>query len=257
MTNALQDIARLLLAARAGGPRPASLPWPLQGPADAYAVQDATLAAVGPIGGWKVGAGNPEVTPHCAPLPAQGILPSGSVLGSTSRHPAIRLLELEVALRVGTDLLDVGGRDQPTPAELAQCFDAVLPAIEVVETRLAEGRDAPALAKLADLQSHGALVIGTPSPDMAPGAVDLRTVQAILWFGESECAARTTGGNPAQDMWRLVGWLARHCSERGVPLRRGQIVTTGSCTGMIAAPVGRGVRGEVEGIGDVALRIDS
>lgn len=249
MTTSLQDMARLLLAARAGGPRPVSLPWPLQGPVDAYAVQDATLAALGPIGGWKVGAGNPEVTPHCAPLPAEGIVPSGSVL-ATSRYTS-SLLELEVALRVGTDQLDVG-HDLPTPTELAQCFDAVLPAIEVVETRLAEGRDAPAMAKLADLQSHGALVVGAPSLDMTPGALDLRTVQATLWFGD-DCAARTTGGNPAQDMWRLVGWLARHCSERGVPLRKGQIVTTGSCTGMIAAPAGRMVRGQVGSIGEVTL----
>lgn len=256
MTTTLHDIARLLLAARVGGDRTASTHWPLllQRPADAYAVQDATLAALGPIGGWKVGAANPDVTPHCAPLPAQGILPSGSLL-PTSRHPA-SLLELEVSLRVGSDLLDVG-RDLPTPSELAQCFDAVLPAIEVVDTRLAEGREAPTLAKLADLQSHGALVIGVPSADMALDAVDLRTVQATLWFGD-ECAARTIGGNPSQDVWRLVGWLARHCSERGVPLRKGQIVTTGSCTGMIAAPVeGVVVRGAIVGIGGVQLQFGS
>ena len=36
--------------------------------------------------------------------------------------------------------------------------------IEVVDSRWAEGVDAPALAKLADLQSHGALVLGAWTP---------------------------------------------------------------------------------------------
>ncbi|MET0542289.1 MAG: hydratase [Variovorax sp.] len=251
-STAPQDIAQLLHRAHSGGARPVSTGWPLHAPADAYAVQDATLAALGPIGGWKVGASGPDVTPHCAPLPKPWIFDSGAVL-SGAKYPA-RLVELEVALRVGPEALHVT-RDMPTPAELAQCFDAVVPTIELVESRLAEGRDALALARLADLQSHGALIVGAPASMTAPAEplLDLRTVQAVLWFGD-QCAARTTGGNPAQDVWRMVGWLARHCTERGVPLLRGQIVTTGSCTGLLAARAGQAVRGEVAGIGTVALR---
>ena len=243
----VSDIARSLLDARAGGAGPASAHWPLRERADAYAVQDAALAVLGPIGGWKVGAGGLAVEPHCAPLPARGIMNTGVVIPAL-RYRA-RLLELEVALRVGTDLHVV--HDLPTPSELAQHFDAVLPAIEVVESRLAEGQAAQPLAKLADLQSHGALVVGAPSA-IAPSDVDLRTVQAMLWF-DADCVARTVGGNPAQEVWRLLGWLARHCTERGVPLTRGQIVTTGSCTGLLPAPADRPVRGEIAGIGVVEL----
>lgn len=51
--------AQLLTAARTGGP---AVPWRDILPADragAYAIQDATLAAAGPIAGWKVGAKSP------------------------------------------------------------------------------------------------------------------------------------------------------------------------------------------------------
>lgn len=218
-------------------------------PAEAYATQDAILTHLGAtIGGWKVGAPNADTEPNCAPLPATGIYHSGAVMPAA--RFAARWVELEAALRVGR-LLEVR-QDMPTPTELASFFDAVVPALECVESRLAAGREAPVPLRLADLQSHGALVVGEPAP-LAPSALDLRTLQAALRFGEEE-VARTRGGNPAQDVWRLVGWLARHCTERGVPLSPGQIVTTGSCTGLLAAPVGTDVVGAIEGLGEVRLR---
>ncbi|HEU5296843.1 MAG TPA: 2-oxopent-4-enoate hydratase, partial [Burkholderiaceae bacterium] len=38
---------------------------------EAYAIQDATVAGLGPMGGWKVGA-RARQEPTCAPLPLQG-----------------------------------------------------------------------------------------------------------------------------------------------------------------------------------------
>ncbi|MDF1486327.1 fumarylacetoacetate hydrolase family protein [Ramlibacter sp. H39-3-26] len=247
----MTEAARLLAAAHAGGPLPAASAVLPASAAQAYALQDATLALLGPVGGWKVGSKGPGSAPNCAPLPATGLLPSGTRLPA-ARYPW-RMVEVELALRLGSDLA-VGPRDQPTPAELAQSCDAVLPAIECVEGRLAEGADAPALAKLADLLCHGALIIGPAMPPHTNAAqrLDLRTLRAALWVGEQRIQ-HTTGGNPAQDAWALLGWLARHCTERGVPLRRGQIVTTGSCTGLSAVPAGAWVRGELQGIGSVAV----
>jgi 2-keto-4-pentenoate hydratase len=61
------------------------------------------------------------------------------------------------------------------------------------------------MARLADLQSHGALVLGAPMA-MSPDALDLRTVQAGLWF-DADCAACIGGGNLAQDVWLMVTFL--------------------------------------------------
>ncbi len=243
------DAARLLLAAHRGGSRPLQQDVRPPDRTTAFAVQDAVLATLGPVGGWKVGARDPQAEPTCAPLPAGGLLPSGCTV--TGSAWAMRGMELEVAVRLGRDL-DTGGR-VPDATELASVIDAVLPVIEVVETRLADWRGSDPLAQLADLQSHGVLVLGAPAG--VPAAdLDLRQVQAFLAF-DGQPVASTRGGNPAQDLWRLLAWLAMTCAHRGQPLRAGQIVTTGSCTGMLFAPQGARVVGEIQGLGRVELQV--
>ena len=241
--------AHLLAEAHRGGAR---VRWRDVLPEDragAYAIQDATLARLGPIGGWKVGSKGPKAETACAPLPASGLLASGvTLVGDAWR---MRGVEVEVALRLGRDL-DASDA-LLSPAELAAAVDAVLPVIEVVETRLADWAGSDALAQLADLQSHGALVMGATST-FSPAELDLRTVQAHLSFN-GQVAAHTTGGNPAADLWRMFAWLARHCAQRGQPLRAGQMVTTGSCTGMLFAPQGAFVVAELHGIGRVELQL--
>ena len=243
-----QAAARRLLAARDRG---TGVPFREVLPADragAFAVQDATVAGLGPVGGWKVGAKGPAAEPTCAPLPAAGILPMGAHLQGPQWQ--LRGVELEVAFRLGQDL-DPKGRVLARD-EIAAAISEVLPVIEVVETRLADWRQSEPLAQLADLQSHGALVLGAPAA-VAPATVDLRTLESYLAF-DGQPVASARGANPAADVWRLLAWLALHCSERGLPLRAGQVITTGSFTGMLFAPEGATVVGHLKGIGQVELR---
>lgn len=243
----LQAAQRLARARKAA----ATVHWRDVLPPDArtaYAVQDATLELVGAAGGWKVGAPAPDAEPGCAPLPAQCIVPSGATLDG----PAWRMrgIELEVAVRLRSDI-DCADRI-PSREELLRAIDAVLPVIEVVESRLDDWRDSDRLAQLADMQNHGALVLGAPA-DLDPAGLDLRDVEAYLAF-DGQPVASARGANPAGDAWRLLGWLARHCALRGRPLRAGQVVTTGSCSGMLYAPEGAHVQGHLKGIGLVELR---
>lgn len=241
--------AQRLLAARKGA---ASVPYAEVFPPDAataYAVQDATIAGLGTIGGWKVGAKGPALEPGCAPLPAMGVFDTGAaLLGPPWR---MRGIEVEVAVRLRSDLVATAG--QPGAAAVRDAIGAVLPVIEVVETRLADWRDSAPLAQMADLQSHGALVVGAPA-QMNPADLDLRNVEAYLAF-DGQPVASTRGANPAGDVWRLLGWLAWHCAQRGHPLRAGQVITTGSCTGMLFAPEGARVQAQLAGIGMVELQL--
>lgn len=245
--NLHQAAAHRLVQARKGA---AIVRWREIAPFDvhaAYSVQDATLQLVGPAAGWKVGAKGPHAEPGCAPLPASGVFAAGARLVGPPWN--MRGIEVEVALRLGRDL-DTGDR-LCTTAELMAAVDAVLPAIEVVETRLADWRESEPLAQLADLQSHGALVLGAASP-LSARDLDLRKTEAYLAF-DGQPVASTYGANPAGDVWRLLGWLARHCALRGQPLRAGQVVTTGSCTGLLFAPEGAHVQAQLQGIGLVDL----
>jgi 2-keto-4-pentenoate hydratase len=244
-------VAQRLVRAHKGS---ALVPWTEAAAPDsasAYAVQDSVARALGSMGGWKVGAAGPAAEPGCAPLPATGIFQSGAaLLGPPWR---MRGVEVEVAIRLGHDLIPHPGETGPLkPARIFEAIDTVLPAVEVIESRLADWRESTPLAQLADLQNHGGLVVGSPSP-IDPRDIDLRTVEAYLAF-DGQPVASTRGANAAADIWRLVGWLAWHCAQRGAPLRAGQIITTGSCSGMLFAPEGALVQAQLAGIGQVELR---
>jgi 2-keto-4-pentenoate hydratase len=195
-----------------------------------------------------VGAKGPELEPGCAPLPASGFFASGARL--TGPPWAMRGIEVEVAVRFARDFIPTSpGIDR---AQLQDAIDCVLPAIEVVETRLADWRESDPLAQLADLQTHGALVLGEPST-VAPADLALRDVEAYLAF-DGQPVASCRGANPAGDMWRLLSWLAWHAAQRGRPLRAGDVVTTGSCSGMLFAGEGMHVLADLKGIGRIELQ---
>jgi 2-keto-4-pentenoate hydratase len=244
--DAAAAAARLLEARREG----LRVPWrevTPPGRAQAYAVQDATLARLGLHGAWKVDAHSPGAEPCCAPLPAAGVVDTACEL----RGPAfgLRGIEVEVAVRLSRGF---EGVDAPPPAEaMRAAVDAVLPAIEVVESRLDGWQASDPLAAFADLQSHGALVLGEPRP--VPPGLDLREVVAYLAF-DGQPVASARGANGAGDLWRLLAWLAWHAARRGMPLRAGDVVTTGSCSGLLFAPEGARVQADLQGVGQVELR---
>lgn len=231
--------AQALCLARRDGRRVPSTLLKSRDRDEAYAIQDATLAAIGPIGGWKVGASGPGQEPVCAPLPAEGLLPNGALLqGSAWR---LRGAAAEVAFRLGSDLPP---RARPyTRDEVAQAIASVLPAIEVAETRLADWLDADPAALLADLQCHGGLVLGEPEA-FEPAWFDLGRTEVVMRFDE-QVVAHTVGEHAHPDVGGLLVWLANHCMARGAGLKAGQVVTTGSCTGMLFASQGTAVHMEV------------
>jgi 2-keto-4-pentenoate hydratase len=195
MTEKTAALAAMLLAARRDGQPIADLPAELvpATAAEAYAVQDRVTSALGPIAGWKVGAGSPPATPNCAPLLADLVAPS------PARWPAARFrrrgVEAELAFRFAIAL-----KPRARPYGEDEVWDAVAslhPAIEVVESRFALFPAFDPLALLADHQSNGAFCYGA--------AAD------------------------------------------------GDIVTTGSHTGLVFAPPGATVTAEFDGIGSATL----
>lgn len=244
MTNALLIAERLIRARTEGSRVPLDMCLPASA-AQAYEIQNKVIATLGPIGGWKVGS-TPNNEPSCAPLPVSGLIPSGSVLGQDYR---LRGIELEIALRVGKSLAaaDVEGSDQ----QLASAFDAVFPVLEIVETRLATLEGAAPLVKLADSLVHGAVIVGRQS-DVKPADIDLSKIEAELDV-DGTAIVKSVGGNPAGTLWPMIRWLIRHSSARGLPLQPGQIIITGSCTGLEFVGPSAVVQGKLSGYGNVGV----
>jgi 2-keto-4-pentenoate hydratase len=199
--------------------------------AGAAAVQRALWQRLAPAqaapAAWKVGAAGPDAAITSAPLPA--VRPGGSTLSGPVFQR--RGIELELALRLARDIDDPERLARAGSA--AACIASVHAALEVVESRIAGWPEVPALAKLADLQSHGTLVLGDAAAwRPADGLPRLQQLAATLDVDGTR-AADTVGGHPAPDLCRLLAALARQAADQGWPLRAGTVITTGSCTGMV------------------------
>jgi 2-keto-4-pentenoate hydratase len=226
----LDAVAQRLATAWRDGAQIASAEVAVRDEAEARRAQQAVWRLLEPQaaspGGWKVGAKGASAPVGEAPLPTIGLLQSGVAVGG--RDIRRRGIELELALRLGRDVdvdvdIDSDADAIAFDEKLYSCIDAVCSALELVETRLTDWDSAPPLAKQADLQSHKALVLG---PWVAAPAVlpDLRRVRAQLHINQA-LNADTTGGNPAQDLARLLRTLAISAkAPRGAAVR-GQIDT--------------------------------
>lgn len=238
-----------LIDARRGGK-----PAPGIAPADhaaAYRVQHEVAATLGwfadgPARAWKSGGASVDGPRTHAPLPPAGVHASPADLRAA--RFAIRRIEAELALRLGCDVDADAARafDASRPAEFV---DAFCVAIEVVDSRWTEGLDAPPLAKLADLQSHGALVLGARVP-FAPR--DWAAQRCRTTIGARPVDVRT-GSHPMGDPTRVLGAWLRHATADGATLRAGTVVTTGSWCGMLEAAVGDAVEVAFDGIGVARL----
>ncbi|MGS0753924.1 hypothetical protein ACVBEH_03725 [Roseateles sp. GG27B] len=131
----------------------------------AYAAQHLSLALRGQaMLGWKVGAKTADGAIQAAPLPV--ILSSPARLNVSAGFGRKLGLELEIAFRMRSDLPP---RNRPySAAEVLDNVDGVCASIEWVASRLNAEPAPTALAQLADLQNHGALIAGAWVPSMPP-----------------------------------------------------------------------------------------
>ena len=242
----MNTAAQLLLAARRSGRRLAELPDDARPRTihDAYAIQDAVAGTLGPIGGWKVGAKSATAEPTCAPLPADLILRSPQRFASARfAHNGI---EAELAFKLSRDL---PARSQPYGiADVRAAVASVHAAIEVVDSRFLDIGAVDALSLLADFQSNGALVVDDGL--VLPQEFESSTQQVVLHVDGVD-VLRSCGSNPAGDVLSLLAWLANHAAARSEGLRRGDIVTTGSWTGMRFVASRTRVKATFAGIGGV------
>lgn len=243
------DAARLLLSARRDPTqRLLALPEVLRPKtqAQAYLIQREVAAALGGIGGWKVGSPGPDGPVTCAPLPALGVQDSP---GRVSEAECLdRGVEAEIAVRIVRDLPP---REAPySRDEVLAAIGSAHPAIEVLQSRYVDVDAVDPLSALADSLSHFGLVVGPEVPDWQ--ALDLAREGVRLVVDGAEVKARTA--NPAGDMVRLVVWLANEGAHWAGGLRAGQVVTTGSWTGKDAVPLGGKARIVFDHAGEAAVR---
>lgn len=249
MSDPIERAAALLIEAHRSG-RPIARRPKDAGPGtrdDAFAIQDRVLAALGHAGGWKVGASAPGAEPTVAPMPASLTGPAPAALPS-SRFGSIGV-EVELAFRFAHALPPRGAAYEQD--EVLDAVESLHPAIEVVDSRLGKWGAKDDLWKLADNQSNGFFLYGHAvehwrDSDLAHAAVELVIDGKVA-------VSHDDGGNAGGDpLWLLV-WLANHCGEARGGLAAGTIVTTGSCTGLVAVKSGAKITGRFPGLGEASV----
>lgn len=225
-------------------------------PADldqAYAVQAALVEALGlPIVGWKIGCSSKEAQRILgASGPFAGPLFDGRLARSPARllanGYAMRGLEGEFAFRLARDLPP---RERAYgEAEVAAAAGELLPAIEVIGPRYTDWLKVGLPSIVADLGGHGALVLGAPVKDWQ--RVDLAWRPVSLFVNDA-LAGEGTGASALGGPLTALTWLANCLRERN-GLIAGQIVTTGTCTGLSYAEAGDKVRADFGRFGEVEI----
>jgi len=245
--------AHALVRARRAHPHGLAHAPVLPDAAAAYAVQDAVARALGWFGDaaprhWKSGGASRTAVLTHAPLPPGGVWASPA--DARDVPFALRGIEAEVALRLGQDV-DAATAAVLDVAAAQQRVDAMCVSIEVVDSRWTDALAAPALARLADLQSHGALVLGAWQP-YAARDWSAQTCRVVV----GTRAAREFRGTHAlgEPCFVLPAWL-RHATRHGQVVPAGTVVTTGTWCGLLEAAAGESVEVTFDGIGHAALRL--
>lgn len=155
-------------------------------------------------------------------------------------------VEAEVAFVLGQDVND----PDVTLGQIIRAIDFALPAIEIVDTRIADWKIS-ILDTIADNASSGAYVLGG-SP-VKVDALDLRLCGMVLEHqGEPVsvgCGAACLG-NPLA----AAVWLARTMAKVGRPLVAGDVILSGALGPMVSVTPGGGYQARINGLGSVNVR---
>jgi 2-keto-4-pentenoate hydratase len=179
--------------------------------------------------------------------PDFGVLTDAMAVPDGAEVPLDRLLqprvEAEVAFVLGADLTD----ERVTTVEAIRAVDHLLPAIEIVDSRVA-GWDISIVDTVADNASSGLFVLGTAPRRLAD--VDLRLCGMVLEHaGEpvSVGAGAACLGNPLH----ALAWLAGTMARAGDPLRAGDVVLSGALGPMVPVVPGAAYEARISGLGSV------
>jgi len=140
-----------------------------------------------------------------------------------------------------------------TVHEAIAAIDFVLPALEIVDSRIADWKIG-LFDTIADNASSGAVVLGSrPTP---LHGVDLRLAGAVMTRNGLVVGTGAGGAVLGSPLTSLV-WLANTVGERGVTLEAGHVILPGSVCAMAPVAAGDTFTATFAGLGTVTARFTS
>jgi 2-keto-4-pentenoate hydratase len=225
------------------------------GMAEAYEVQRAVTerrrSAEGPPVGYKVGFTSEAIQADLGveepaygrlladTLQSEGVLDTGPLI-----EPRV---EAELALRFGAPL-----EEPATTADVLAATEAVVPAIEVVDSRIGDW-NVTAPEAVADNALSGRVVCGDRVRDPAALETSL-ALEGVEVRKNGERVATGVGADVLGHPGRVIEWLAWTLREHGSRIEAGDLVLTGSITPLVDLAPGDVVEARFASFGNVSLR---
>jgi len=225
--------------------------------AEAYRVQACieTYSATPPVG-WKIAATSKAGQAHigvdgpmAGRLLAERRIPDGCslVLGSN----LMKVAEMEFAFRFGEDVMPRA--ELYSQAEVLDRVSALHPAIELPDSRYDRFETVGDLQLIADNACAHYFVLGDPAPkrwrDLDLAAYTVRGLK-------NDAIAETgIGANVLGDPRLALTWLVNELSRFAMPLKKDQVVITGTCVKPMPIAVGDQVSGDFGELGGISVRI--
>jgi 2-keto-4-pentenoate hydratase len=154
-------------------------------------------------------------------------------------------VEVEVGFVLGEDLPGEGC----TVEDVLRCTDYLAPAIELIDSRIADWKIGLA-DTIADNASSCGVILGKER--VKPGDLDVKAIDATLDINGTRVAEGRSDavlGDPTI----AVAWLANKVASFGVRLQAGHVVLPGSCTRAYDVRPGDDVVATFSGLGSVHL----
>lgn len=222
---------------------------------DAYRIQEAfvarRVAAGARIKGYKVGlTSKPMQDMAGSSEPDFSAMTDDLFIPEATPTPLARFFDPMVEIEIAFVMKDTLAGPGVMAVDVVRATDFVLPAIEIVDFRIARAPGLNIIDTVADLAACGAAVLGANPRRL--DAIDVRRVKGeILRNGVVEQAGEASAvlGNPVT----AVAWLANKLGQLGVSFRPGDVVLTGSFVRAIPVKAGDEILCRFDqGLGDVA-----
>lgn len=235
---------------------PISVSYGIVGADAAYAVAEintqARLTEGRRIVGLKVGLTSKAVQLQLGVgQPDFGVLFDDMEYLSGQDVPMARLLqpkvEAEIAFVIGRDL---GGTD-PSYAEFLACVALALPAIEIVDSAIADWKIS-LVDTVADNASCGLYVLG--DQPVAVGQISLGDL-GMSMSKNGQSVSFGTGAACLGHPLRAAYWLARTMVARGQGLKAGQVILSGALGPMVPVVAGDLVQVQIGALGSLSCRL--
>lgn len=220
----------------------------------AYAIQGALRAELDRRGerpiGWKLGATSPSGQAVMGVKePASGFLfpaqyPSGAEV-PLSAFAGLGV-EVEVAFRMRTKLVGPG----VTAATAALAVEGAVAALELADFLMS------GTPRAADFIANNliakAIVLGSPLTPLR--GLDL-ALEGVVYEHNGEIVGTYTAAEVMGNPLNALAWLANHLETRGLALKPGDVVMTGSISKVLRPKAGDTIRARFTRLGSVGIKV--